>query len=55
MSCHGHGVKTDAKKKSHTSSELSIIKDYLFRDTLTDHSPLHKQETGTKSRCQNRG
>ena len=32
---------------SHTSSELSIIKGSLYRGRLTDHSPLHKQETET--------
>ena len=30
----------DAKKKFHTSSELSEIKGYLFRGTLPDHSFL---------------
>ena len=34
-------------KKSHTSSELSVIKGYLFRG-LTDH-PLHERGTGTKA------
>lgn len=37
----------DAKKKFHTSLELSIIKAYLFRGRLTDYS-LHEQGTGTK-------
>ena len=35
-------LKMNVKKKYHTSSELSIIKNYLFRVRLTDHSPLHK-------------
>ena len=29
-------LEMDAKKKSHTSSELSTIKSYLFRGRLTD-------------------
>ena len=41
-------VKKDSKKKSHTSSELSIIKGFLFRGRLTDHSTLYEQETGTE-------
>ena len=36
-------LKRDAKKKSHTSLELSIIKGYLFSDRLTEHSPLLEQ------------
>ena len=47
-------VKKDAKKKSHTSSELSIIIGYLFRGWLTDHSPLHKRGTGTESSSRER-
>ena len=39
------GVKVDAKKKPHTSSELSIIKSYLFRGRLADHNPLHERGT----------
>ena len=34
----------EAKKKSHTSSEMSIIKSYLFRDRLIYHSPLSNGE-----------
>ena len=37
-----HTIKTDDTKKFHTSSELSIVKDYLFWDRLTDHSPCHR-------------
>ena len=42
-------MKMDTKKKSHTTSELSIIKGYLFRGTLTDHSPLFEWEAATES------
>ena len=45
-------MKTDAKKKSHTSSELSIIKGCLFRGRLTDHSSLLEQGTATESSSQ---
>ena len=45
----------DAKKKSHTSSELSIIECYLFRVRLTDYSSLHEWGTGTESHPQKRG
>lgn len=40
--------------KSLTSSELSMIKGYLFRGGLTDYSPLHQWEAGTKSRHRKR-
>ena len=46
-----------AKKKSHTGSELSMIKGYLFRGRFTPqfvHSPLHGWGTGTKSSNQKR-
>ena len=45
----GGQMKMDTKKKFHTSSELNIIKGYLFRDRLTDHSPLLEQGTATES------
>ena len=44
----------DAKKQSHTSSELSIIKGYLFRGRFTDHSPLREWATGTEFSSQKR-
>ena len=37
-------MKIDSKKKSPTISELNIIKGYLFRGRLTDHSPLHREQ-----------
>ena len=42
-------VKMDVKKKSHISSELRVIKDYLFKGRLTDHSSLPKLGTATES------
>ena len=42
-----HLLKTDVKKKPHTSLELSTIKGYLFRGRLTDHSPLLELGTAT--------
>ena len=42
-----HLLKTDVKKKSNTSSELSTIKGYLFKGKLTDHSPLLELGTAT--------
>ena len=42
-------MKMDAKKKSHTSSGLSIIKGFLFRGRLTDHSSLLGWGTATES------
>lgn len=45
-------VNMDAMKQSHTSSELNLIKGYLFWVKLTDHSPLHKRGRGTESRNQ---
>ena len=47
-------LKKDTKKKSHTSSEMSIIKDYLFRGRLTDHCPLPEWGTRTESSSQER-
>ena len=41
-------VKMDIKKKSHTSSELSTIKGYLFSGRLTDHSPLPEWENSNQ-------
>lgn len=37
------------KMKSHTSSEVSIIKGYLFWWRLTDYNPLLELETAAKS------
>ena len=45
----GQQMKMNSKKKSHTSSEFSIIKGYLFKGRLTDQNPLHEQETGRES------
>lgn len=35
--------KRDAKKQSHTRTELNIIKGNVFRGRLTNHSSLLKQ------------
>lgn len=37
------------KKSSYSSTELIIIKGYLYRGGHIDHSPLHKQGTGAES------
>lgn len=47
---HQEAVEKDAKKESYTSSELNIIKSYLFRGGLTDYSPLHKQKNSSWER-----
>ena len=45
-------MMAEVTKQSHTSSELRIIKGYLFREelqiTVLDHSPLHERGTGTE-------
>lgn len=47
---HQETVEKDAKKESYTSSELNIIKSYLFRGGLTDYSPLHKRKNSSWKR-----
>lgn len=38
VASHSQSVKMDAIKKSHSSSEFSIMKSYLFRGRFTDRS-----------------
>ena len=52
---HVHAVNGQADDGSykiiHNSSELNIIKGYLFECRLTDHSPLHtKTKYGSQKR-----
>lgn len=47
---HGYHMKMEVIKYSLTSSELGIIKSYLFRCSLIDYSLLPQWGTGTGSR-----
>ena len=44
----------DTKKKSHIGSELKMIKGYLFRGRLPDHSPLLEQRNPAAGRERDR-
>lgn len=54
VASHSQSVKMDAIKKSHSSSEFSIMKGYLFRGRLTDQSQSSAQ-MGIRNQIQQLG